>query len=189
LLIEENPMDTSSKKTKNNLWIIIGIVGVLVVVLCVCLIIVAVLLFPNSTPTTQNLQPQDPTQQLQPTEALVQPVTEEVAYQIIREWEIANGGYGRVLFVDPKFRNENDLKKLGDELKELTNDDRNAFVWVYDDIKAAQMQENAMELNEADGAFYDKHFILTYKRNINTGFHQLVIMVDGFSGNAITIDY
>jgi len=182
-------MNTTSKKTNYNLWVVFGIIVALVVVMCVCIIIVAALLCLDTNQITQNLQLQDPTQQLLITETPVQPLSEKVTYQIIREWDMPNGGYGRVLFVDPKYRHENDLKKLGDELKELTKDDRNAFVWVYDDLKAAQMQENAMELNEADGAFYDKHFILTYKRNINTGFHQLVIMVDGLGGNAITIDY
>jgi hypothetical protein len=141
------------------------------------------------SPATATTLPPTPLPQLQNTEALSQPVSEAVDYQLVRQWEIPNGGYGRVLFIDPKFRNETDLRKLGDQLRDLTQDDRNAFVWVYDDIKAAQMYENAMELNEADGAFYDEHFILTYTRNINTGFHQLVIMVDGLNGEAITIDY
>ena len=176
-------METGSKKPTNKVIIVIGVFGALIFVLCICLIVGALIMPSDKTKTRQIVSPS------QIVETQAQEPMKEIEYQIIHEWVINNGGYGRVLLIDPKFRNENDLKKLGEEIKDTTLNDRNAFVFVYDDIKAAQMQENVMNLNEDDGAFYDEHFVLTYSKNINTGLNQLVIMVDGLNGDSIIIDY
>lgn len=116
-----------------------------------------------------------------------EPTRDEVTYEIYEEWEIPNGGYGRVILVNPKFRNETDLRILGDKLIQLSKPDRNAFMWVYDDVRAAQLRKN-IDFTEDEEAIYDPHFLLVYMRNINTGYHQLDIMVDGLDGDRITID-
>lgn len=115
----------------------------------------------------------------------------EVAYHIIEEWKINNGGYSRVIVVAPTHRNERDMRTLGDKLRADTAKDRHAFVFIFDDEKAARMRKDAIDekLSEKDLAYFDKHSIGTYNRNINTGNHSLDIHVDGLDGNVIQVNY
>src|SRR4051812_36112004 len=63
--------------------------------------------------------------------------SDQITYQIAQEWSIPNGGFGRVIVVDPKYRNEKDMRTLANRLKLDTARDRNAFVFIYDDAVAA----------------------------------------------------
>jgi hypothetical protein len=113
----------------------------------------------------------------------------EIPFQIIREWEIPNGGYGRTILIDPKYKNESDLKKLGDQLVEYTKNDRNAFIFIYDDKRAAELQENIGNLNDSEQAVYDQHFIGRYFKNANTGVNELAIILNGIDSDWILINY
>jgi hypothetical protein len=115
--------------------------------------------------------------------------TEKINYKIHKQWEIPNGGFGRVIVIDSSKRNEIDLKQLGETLKYDTRLDRNAFVFVYDDVKAAELRDNLSNLNKKDESFHGKHFIATYTKNINSGYHKLEIMIDGIDGEWKTISY
>lgn len=114
---------------------------------------------------------------------------QRIEYKVYREWKIPNGGYGKVILIDESDKNENNLRKLGDTLKYDTRNDRNSFIFVFDDIKAAAMQQNAMNLNKTDDDFYDVHFIADYTKNANTGFHKFNIMLNGVNGKTITVEY
>lgn len=108
-----------------------------------------------------------------------------ISYRVIEQWPIANGGYGRRIVVEPKNRNEADLRALSATLKYDTRADRNAFVSVFTDERAARMQSRAaFDLSEAEGLFYDQHFIAGYTRNINTGYLRLSIFLDGPNGRS-----
>lgn len=107
-----------------------------------------------------------------------------VAYSVVEEWSITNGGYGRVIVVDPSLRSEAGLLALADQLRRDTRADRNAFVFIYDDRDAAKLRKAALEEQLSDRVmkFHDDHFIGTYFRNANTGFHALTIMLQGVYG-------
>ncbi len=62
-----------------------------------------------------------------------------ISYRIVREWSIPNGGYGREVVIAPIHRNEKDMKALGDQFRQDTKNDRNAFITVYDDEIAWRM--------------------------------------------------
>ncbi len=64
-----------------------------------------------------------------------------ISYRIVREWSIPNGGYGREVVIDPVHRNEKDMKALGDQFRQDTKNDRNAFITVYDDEKACACEK------------------------------------------------
>src|SRR6266571_3714411 len=64
-----------------------------------------------------------------------------VVYNVVDEWSIPNGGYGRVVVVDPAQRSEAGLIALADQLRRDTKDDRNAFVFIYDDPRAARLRK------------------------------------------------
>jgi hypothetical protein len=67
------------------------------------------------------------------TTATVEKAIPTVSYRVIEEWTIPNGGYGRIIVIDPMHRNEKKMRILGDQLRSDTKKDRNAFVFVYDD--------------------------------------------------------
>jgi hypothetical protein len=119
------------------------------------------------------------------------PIVHAVPYRIIEEWTVPNGGYVRIIVIDPVHRNEQDMRELGDSLRYDTKDDRNAVVFVYDDEKAARMRKDALaeQLSEQDLADHDTHMIGHYTRNINSGFHALNIVLDGIDGPSIEVKY
>jgi len=125
------------------------------------------------------------TEQVPPTTA-----PKSLSYDIIDRWNIPNGGEGKAIVISPAYLNEKDMTALGEKLKKDTKGDRNAFIFVYTDPKAVALRSKIADLNQTDGDFYDQHFVATYTRNINTGFHKFEIWYDGVSGtNTKTIDY
>jgi len=114
---------------------------------------------------------------------------QKVEYKIYREWEIPNGGYGRVILIDSATRNMDGLKKLGETLRHDTKHDRNAFVFVFDDVGAAALRDNEPNLTDDERTFYEKHFVGSYLRNANTGFHQLNIFLNGLAGTVVKVTY
>lgn len=116
--------------------------------------------------------------------------TAQIAYEVVQEWPIPNGGYGRVIVVDVRYRNEAGLRKVAEQIKNDTRGDRNAFVFIYDDKRAAELRIAALEdrLNKEDLAHHDSHMIGSYFRNANTGYHALTMMLQGVMGSAKEIN-
>jgi len=116
-------------------------------------------------------------------------ISKTIEYSIYQKWSIPNGGYSKLIVIDKKYRNREDLIALADTLKADTKNDRNAFIWVYDDEKAAAMFKNIATLSDEDIKYYDIHFLANYTRNINSGYHQVEIMPEGLNGKIETIKY
>lgn len=110
----------------------------------------------------------------------------DIRYEVVDKWGIPNGGFGQVIAIDPKYRNEEDLRKLAECLKKNTNKDRNAFVFIYDDKLAASLRKAAVDenLEKKELAHHDSHMIGSYMRNANTGYHALTITLKGVTGEA-----
>jgi len=108
-----------------------------------------------------------------------------IKYEIVRRWEIPNGGEGKVIVVDPSYFNESDMQLLGDKLYKDTKNDRNAFIYIYDDLGAAKMRDETDlgKLSTEQSDEYFKHFIGSYTRNINSGYHQLEVYFDTINGD------
>jgi len=124
----------------------------------------------------------------------VQVQVKNIDYEVIQAWEIPNGGYGKVIVISPDNLNEEDMTILGDKLKKDTKSDRNSFISIFTDKKAAEMRDRlfdaADKLTSEEESFYDAHYVGDYKRNINSGYHQLTIYFDGVTGtNSKTIKY
>ena len=45
------------------------------------------------------------------------------------------------------------------------------------------------DLTDEEGAFVDQHEVGAYTRNINSGFHELDIMVNGLNGKIVKVTY
>ncbi len=118
-----------------------------------------------------------------------------VSYEVIKSWEIPNGGYGKVIVISPQNFNENDMTLLGEKLKVDLKNDRNSFIFIFDDKKAAEMRDkitstDLKNIPTADQDYFDKHYIGEYSKNGNSGYHQLTIYFDGVTGtNQKTIKY
>src|SRR5205823_3794644 len=67
-----------------------------------------------------------------------------VEYKVVEEWTIPNGGFGRVIVIPDTAATERALRALGEELKYDTRSDRNAFISILNDARAAGMRHAAM---------------------------------------------
>lgn len=112
-----------------------------------------------------------------------------VAYKVVEQWSIPNGGYGRVVVIDPKQRTEAGLRALAEKLRHDTAADRNAFVVIYDNARAASLRKaaDAYKLNKRDAKFHDDHALGSYIRNRNTGVHELNMLLQGLDGPLKTV--
>ncbi len=113
----------------------------------------------------------------------------KINFEVCHEWKIPNGGFGRLIVVDPKINNVESLKLLGETLKDYTHIDRNAMIFIYDDKKAALMYKSLSNVSKSEYAFYEKHNIATYQKITDSNVHQLLILTKGTDGKFIEINY
>jgi hypothetical protein len=114
-----------------------------------------------------------------------------VEYSVAEQWSIPNGGQGKAIVIPASAANEASLRALGEQLKYDTRRDRNAFIFVYSDARAAAMRNAALgdRLSKADSRFFDAHYVGTYNRNGNTGYHAFSMMPKGMDGPVIEVSY
>lgn len=119
------------------------------------------------------------------------PTPKEINYEILRTWDIPNGGYGKVIVISPDNVNEPDMKSLGEKLYADTKKDRNAFIFIYDDKDAGLLRDTiTLDSTTEQQDYLFKHNVGEYTRNINSHINELTIMFDGSMGsNRKTITY
>lgn len=122
--------------------------------------------------------------------SFAQSKTAEPSYKIAEQWSIPNGGFGRAIVVKAN-PTEAELRALGEKLKQDTRSDRNAFVFVYDDERAARNRRAAFseKLPKAELRHHDRHRVAQYFRNANTGYHELIITPKGLDGPDTKVRY
>ena len=115
----------------------------------------------------------------------------KLSYKIVEEWAIPNGGFGRTIVVNKVNPTEVELRSLGQKLRQYTKSERNAFIFVYDDERAARNRLAAFreELTEAETRYHDRHAVAVYARNAQTGFHQFKLHPKGLGGPAVIVPY
>jgi hypothetical protein len=117
-----------------------------------------------------------------------------IPYRTVVEWGVGNPLHGRTIVIDPVHRNEQDMRKLGDQLRQEAGDSRFAFVCIFDDEKAARLCRDAtgrviLNLGKADDDYLHEHFIGSYRRNLNSDIDGLRIALEGTDGPSIEVDY
>jgi len=157
-------------------------------ILIIIIIIVMIVIFSgDGEKKSTELEITQPSQEeIKKTEA------KKISYEIVERWSIPNGGEVKVIVISPEYLNETDMVTLGEKLKNDTKNDRNAFIFVFTDKKAAASRDKGMlgELSKIDQDFYDKNYVGQYDKNGNTGYHQFAIYFDGAMGtNYKTIEY
>ncbi len=132
-----------------------------------------------------------PTQPVSQPAPVAETQQKQIPYQIIKRWTIPNGGEGKLIVISPANLNEADMTALGENLRNDTKNDRNAFISIFDDIKAVSLRDAVIAdtASAKDQNFYDKHFIGEYDRNINTGYNEFDIYLDGIMGTQKAIKY
>jgi len=121
---------------------------------------------------------------------MAQPNTAVLSYKIVEQWSIPNGGFGRAILVKAN-PTETELRALGERLRQDTRNDRNAFIFVYDDEGAARNRRAAFaeKLSKGELKHHDRHQVAKYFRNANTGFHELDITSKGLDGPNAKVKY
>lgn len=157
------------------------------------LIVVFFIMFGASSDTskTSTTTPKSEEKQTAQTSTLT-PTPKQIDYVIYKRWDIPNGGEGKAVIIPLEYLNEADMPLVGEKLRYDTKNDRNAFIYVFTDKKAAEMRDKVLtdELSEKDRNFYDAHYVGQYTKNGNSGFHEFVIYYDGVMGSSSkTIKY
>lgn len=122
----------------------------------------------------------------------VSPPLKQIPYEVFKQWSIPNGGYGKVVVIKPEYVNETDMTLLGETLKYDCRNDRNAFVFILDDKKAAELRNRGDDEKRSKSSldYIDKHTVGGYSKNGNTGHNEYNIYFDGLMGdNTKTISY
>lgn len=143
---------------------------------------------PSPTPTQGVVVQQ---KKVQPTSTPT-PVKKSVSYEVLQQWDINNGGKGEVVLIPTDYLNEADMTALGQKLKEDTKNDKNAFIMVFTDKKAAVLRDKMIDssMTKDEEKFYDAHYVGQYTKNGNSGLNAFAIYFDGVSGsNNKTINY
>jgi len=91
-----------------------------------------------------------------------------VPYRVLKESPIPlGGGFTRVVVVSPSQRTDAGMRALGEQLRADTSRDRNAYIVIYDDERAAGLRDDAAfgdRLSPEDQAFHDAHDIGYYSK-------------------------
>ena len=150
---------------------------------------IATLMGVKTTPTDQAII-STPAPTVVPTVQVPQAKT--VKYEVLQQWDINNGGRGKTILIPADYLNEDDMVALGKKLNEDTKNDKNAFIMVFTDKKAAELRDKLIDdsMTKDEEKFYHTHYVGQFTKNGNSGLHAFVIYFDGVSGtNSKTIKY
>lgn len=123
--------------------------------------------------------------------AVVQAQSGDLAYRIVEQRSIPNGGFARTIVLSKANPSESVLRSLGERLRQDTKGERNAFVWAYDNERAARNRRAAVteSLSKAELQHHDRHYVALYSRNANTGHHEYEYYPKGFGGTFVKVKY
>ncbi|MEA3209038.1 MAG: hypothetical protein QOE70_2095 [Chthoniobacter sp.] len=109
-------------------------------------------------------------------------------YDIAKRWSI-DGGEGKDIVIPLVDANEVGMAALVGKLREDTRSDRMAYVFIFDDAKAADMRKRVRNLTPSELEFYKRHYIGTYKRNANTALNEMEMHPTGMNGPSTMLKF
>jgi hypothetical protein len=110
-------------------------------------------------------------------------------FRIVEEVKIPNGGEVLSILIAPEFANEKGLRELVEQIRKQTINQKNTFVFFYDDLRALRLRSRAINLEGAESEIYELHFKAIYKKNGNTGLHLAQIWPKTQSGPEVVVEY
>jgi len=120
----------------------------------------------------------------------VSALPKNVPFKIIRNWETPNGGIGKEIVIDSLYRNDSDIKLLGEELRRETSNYENVHIFIFDDENAALLNLNMNaydKLSKDDQKIFDRHMVGDYTRSGNTTYDQLQYALQDFTNGTIKV--
>jgi len=105
-------------------------------------------------------------------------------YRILKDTEHIKT---HVIVINSENVNMEDLKLLGEQLKEKYQSTNISAVFVFDEKQAADMLRDTDENYMPN--FYDFHFVASYNRNIFTKYHRLFIHLPKEAGGELELFY
>lgn len=116
-------------------------------------------------------------------------IPEKERYRIVRKHAIPNGGETLWVVIAKELATNKDIKSIIDDIRKGTANQRNTFIFIFDDLRSPEMYTRLDELTEEENKIYDKSFKAVYKKNGTTGFHEATITPDGINGADMQISY
>jgi len=106
---------------------------------------------------------------------------DNVSYEVIKQWDIPNGGLGKTILIDPSLVNENDMAKLGKTLNSDFLSEKNAFVFIYSDRQAAIDRDTVDPENMSEDYINQNlnHFVGSYTKNSSSNINELTAYLEG----------
>lgn len=105
--------------------------------------------------------------------------------------EIVTVGNNKAIAILPEDATRENLTQLAYYLDEINKDNISCVIYIYDQVKAAMLYEkvaNAKDLTDAEGSFYDKHFVALYWK-VPEVRYDFTIMLNGVNGEKEVITF
>ncbi len=102
-----------------------------------------------------------------------------ISYDIVERWQIPNGGEGKRITIPANLQKEEGLLSVCDKIEQDVKNDKNAFVFGHKDPKSADIQKRLGKTTAQEEKYLGKNFILDFKKNGNSGFHQCIVYPNG----------
>jgi hypothetical protein len=110
-----------------------------------------------------------------------------IEYEVYRKLNDSEKVKSLAIVVNPINRKIDNIKLLGDQLKEKYQSTDISAVFIFDDKNAADLLRDTDE--NYLSSFFNNHFLATYNRNINTKFHRLFIHLPKEEGGELEVFY
>lgn len=111
-----------------------------------------------------------------------------IPYRVVETGGSKRLGPWKAVLVDPKFRNEKDMRVLAEQLREEFKTEKRAEASVYDDEYAASLFR-ALTMQPHDRMHRDKHYIGHYLKDPWKKSHLMRIMLEGPDGPVIEVKF
>jgi len=114
-------------------------------------------------------------------------MSKKIEYEIYRKLKDTEQIKTHVIIIKPSNANIDDLKLLGDQLKEDYKSTYISAVFVFDEKLAADLLKDTDENYMPN--FYSFHFVASFNRNVNTKYHRFFIHLPKEGGGELELFY
>lgn len=140
-------------------------------------------LMSNKNPdTTNNKTEQESTTSQQESTTSQPESTKSISnYDIVETWTVKDAFYGKRITMPSNLQTEEGLLLVCDQIEKDTKNDIGAVVFGHKDTKSAEIQKRYVQgkTSAEEEEYLGKNFLLDFKKNSDTGFHQCTIYPNG----------
>lgn len=111
----------------------------------------------------------------------------DIQYEVLGNKSSYNGNQESVtlILIKPDMVNEADMIALGNKLRSDYQKDGIAFVYIYDDVQAANSRDAVLKefADTNTTAYHDRHMVGAYTKNVEYNMNTYTIFYDGCNGS------